>query len=433
MPEQNRPGHSEMLWIRDFDETDEILKNPVFYSTLSLGPSAPIMGNTLISLYGDAHTYRRRTEILMFSRPALVSYELDLVRPALRQRLADAVGATGTAKVAIQEVLRYALMLVAARIVGLDDVDTAEDAAALRSMSERIGEGNSSDWSNRDVDAVMRDALTARDEFAERFYDPARARRGALLARHQAGEIGAGELPNDLLMLLLKAYEDWDEDQLLRECIFFLGASATTTTSLAPHALFEVLNWVAEHPEDAAKLQEITFLRQAVHEALRLHPPVPALLRAPLEDVRLRSGRLVRRGEYLALDLNAINRREDIFGPDPGSFNPYRVPARKGVHGYGESFGAGAHVCPGRLIAVGAASSAATRTSDDSTIGVMVRLLEELFRYDVALDPDDPPVLREDTQADRYARFSVLLTERAGSPADGDSAAAQAASSRASA
>jgi cytochrome P450 len=206
---------------------------------------------------------------------------LELVRPALRQSLAGKVAATGTAMVAIQEELRHALMLVAARIVGLDDVDSAEATAALRSMAERIGEGNSSDWSNRDVDAVMRDALAAKDEIAERFFAPARGRRGALLARHRAGEIGAGELPNDLLMLLLKAYADWDEDKLLRECIFFLGASATTTTSLAPHALFETLTWVAAHPEDAAKLQDIDFLRQLVHEALRLHPPVPALLRAP--------------------------------------------------------------------------------------------------------------------------------------------------------
>jgi benzoate 4-monooxygenase len=401
-----------MLWIKDFDETDEILKNKLFYSTLSLGPSAPIMGDTLISLHGDAHTYRRRTEILMFSRPALVSYELELVRPALRQSLADKVSATGTAKIAIQEVLRYALMLVAARIVGLDTVNTAEDTAALRSMSERIGEGNSSDWSNRDVKEVMRDALAAKDEFAERFYGPARERRGALLTRFQAGEIGADELPNDLLMLLLKAYEDWEEDQLLRECIFFLGASAITTTSLAPHALFEVLNWVAEHPEDAHKVQDIEFLRQSVHESLRLHPPVPALMRAPLEDVELSSGRVIRKGEYIALDLNAVNRREDVFGPDAERFNPYRVPVRKGVHGYGESFGAGAHVCPGRLIAVGAAATAATKNSEDNTIGVMVRLLEELFRYHVSLDPDDPPVRREDTQADRYASFSVLLSKR---------------------
>jgi cytochrome P450 len=387
---QRRPGHTEMLWITDFDETDEILKSKLFYPTISLGPSEPIMGGALISLHGDAHTYRRRTEILMFSRPALVAYE--------------------TAKVAIQEVLRYALMLVAARIVGVD-VETEEDTAALLSISERIGEGNSSDWTNRDVDAVMRDALAAKSEFSERFFEPARVRRAALLARHRAGGLDAAELPNDLLMLLLKAYEDWEPEQLIRECTFFLGASATTTTSLAPHALFEILTWLQAHPEDEARRQDVTFLRQAVHEALRLHPPVPALLRAPLEDVRLASGRLIREGEYIALDLNAVNRREDVFGPDAGSFDPHRVPVRKGVHGYGESFGAGPHVCPGRLIAVGAASAVA-RSSEDSTIGVMVRLLEELFRYDVTLDPDDPPVIRSDTQIGRYARFSVLLTER---------------------
>jgi cytochrome P450 len=213
-------------------------------------------------------------------------------------------------------------------------------------------------------------------------------------------------------MLLLKAYEEWEDDQLIRECTFFLGASGITTTALAPHALLELLTWVADHPEDEGKLQDVEFLRQAVHEALRLHPPVPALLRAPEEDVELASGRVISKGEYIALDLNVANRREDIFGPDAARFNPYREPVRKGVHGYGESFGAGAHVCPGRLIAVGAASAAASKNSEDGTIGVMVRLLEELFRYRVQLDPADPPTRREDTKTNRYASFNVLLSKR---------------------
>ena len=126
MHQQSRPGHQEMLWIKDFGEADEILKSKLFYSTLSLGPSAPIMAETLISLHGDEHTYRRRTEILMFSRPALVSYELQLVRPALRTSLARMVSETGSAKVPILDVMRFALLRVSARIVGLDDVDTEE-------------------------------------------------------------------------------------------------------------------------------------------------------------------------------------------------------------------------------------------------------------------------------------------------------------------
>lgn len=410
MLQEARPSHTEMLWITDFEESDEILKSKSFFSTLSLGPAAPIMGQTLISLHGDEHTYRRRTEIVMFSRPALVSYELDLVRPTLRESLAELVTATGTAKVAIQAVLRLALLKVSARIVGLDGVETTEDTEALRSMAERLGEGNSSDWATRDLDDVIRDALKAKDEFDARFFRPARERRGVLLERCKAGELTADELPNDLLMLLLRAYEQWDEDQLLRECIFFLGASASTTTAIAPHAVYEILNWISAHPEDAPRIQETDFLRQAVHETLRLHPPVPALLRAPLEDVVLSSGRRIAKGDHIAIDLNAINRDPEVFGEDAASFNPYRTP-RKGVHGYGESFGAGPHVCPGRLIAVGA-TAAAQKHSDDNTIGVLVRLLEELFRYDVALDPTDPPVRRDDTKADRYATFFVLIKQR---------------------
>ncbi|MCW2526338.1 MAG: cytochrome [Pseudonocardiales bacterium] len=402
--------HTEMIWIRDFEETEEILKSKSFYPTISMGPSAPIMANTLIALHGEAHLYRRRTEILMFSRPALMSYELELVRPALRESVAESLNGGTKGKIAIQDVMRFALLRVSARIVGLDGVDTTNDTEALRSMAERLGEGNSSDWTVRDVNEVMREALVARDELRERFFLPSWSRRVALLERYKAGELTAAELPNDLLMLLLKAYEEWDTDQLLRECIFYLGASASTTTQAAPHVLFETLNWIANHPEDAGKVDDIAFLRQAVHETLRLHPPVPALLRAPLEDVVLSSGRSLRKDEYIALDLNSANRRTDVFGADAEEFNPYRTP-RKGVHGYGESFGAGPHVCPGRLVAVGAAA-AVEKDADDSSIGVLVRLMEELFRYDVKIDPADPPLKRTDTQADRYANFSVLIEER---------------------
>jgi cytochrome P450 len=409
MPQQSRPGHHDMVWISDFEEADEILKSKLFYSTLSRGPSAPIMANTLISLHGDEHTYRRRTEILMFSRPALLAYELELVRPALRATLARLVGTDSSAKVAIMEVMRFALLRVSARIVGLDGVDTHEVADELRSMAERIGEGNSSDWAVRDLDEIIRDALVAKDEFQDRFFAPSLRRRQLLLERHRAGELASDQLPNDLLVLLLKAYESWDEDQLLRECLFFLGASASTTTHIAPHSLREILGWIDEHPQDAANVHDTDFLRAAVNETLRLHPPVPALLRAALEDVELSSGRVIRKDEYLALDLNRINRSEEIFGPDARSFNPYRL-VRKGVHSYGESFGAGPHVCPGRLIAVGA-TAAASKNSEDNTIGVLVRLLEELFQYDVAFDPDDPPRLRDDTEADRYASFSVIIRQ----------------------
>jgi cytochrome P450 len=403
-----------MEWIRDFDEADEILRSKYFRNTLHDGPARWIIGDTLGTLSGDPHTYRRRTEILMFSRPALIGYELELVRPALREHLAAVVGPTGAAKIAIQAVMRGALLRISARIVGLDVV-TDEDTDLLRSMSERVGEGTASEWLTEGVDAVVATAIRTKEEFKERFFRPARDRRLALLEQVRTGELDAEQLPQDLLTLLLKAYDDWDEDLMLRECIFYLGASASTTSQAAPHVLYDILSWISNHPEDAEKLADTAFLRASVHEALRLHPPAPALMRAALEDVTLSSGRVMSAGVNFALDLNAVNRREDVFGADAAEFNPHRVP-RKGVHGYGESFGAGPHVCPGRLIAVGAAASLA-KDSDDSSIGVLVRLMEELFRYNVALDPEDLPTRRKDTLVDRYDVFNVLISTREGGPA----------------
>ncbi|MCW2527777.1 MAG: cytochrome [Pseudonocardiales bacterium] len=402
-----RPGHDEMEWIRDFTEADEILKSKQFRNTLHDGPARWIIGDTLGTLHGDTHTYRRRTEMMIFSRQALMSYELELIRPALREGLAGVLEETGTASIPIQSVMRGALLRISARIVGLDVVSD-DDTEALRSMSERVGEGTASEWLTEGVDEVVANAVAAKEEFRQRFFIPARDRRLVLLERVAAVDLAADELPNDLLLLLLKAYDDWEEDKMLRECIFYLGASASTTSQAAPHVLFEILDWVSHHPEDADKVHDSVFLRAAVHETLRLHPPAPALMRAALEDVELSTGRVLTAGVNFALDLNAVNRREEVFGPDAAEFNPYRVPV-KGVHGYGESFGAGPHVCPGRLIAVGAAV-ATGKDSDTDSIGVLVRLMEELFRYEVALDPADPPTRRGDTLVDRYERFNVLIT-----------------------
>ena len=144
----------------------------------------------------------------------------------------------------------------------------------------------------------------------------------------------------------MKKYESWDEDDLLRECIFFLVASASTTTHSAPHTLLELDHWFGEHPEDLARSSHLGFLQRAVSEALRLHPPVPALLRLALADVVLSTGRRIAAGEALALDLNAVNRDPEVFGDDADRFDPDRTHGAR-THPYGLSFGSGPHTCPG--------------------------------------------------------------------------------------
>ena len=394
-----------MTWIRSHAEAQEILLSHDFAASLHDGRSHPVVGDSLLTLVGQAHSERRRTEIVMFSRRSLMEYEFELVTPAVRESLAEAL-ASQDGEIDLLAVTHNALLRVSARIVGLDGVDSPEAIRHLTSVAGRLGEGASVEWAN-DPDTVVRNALEAKQEFAGRFWEPARRRRGNLVARYRAGELPEEDLPEDLLTILLKKYESWDDDDLLRESIFFLVASASTTTHSAPHTLLELTQWLEEHPEDVVRTSELSFLQRAVSEALRLHPPVPALLRLALTDVVLSTGRRIAEGEALALDLNAANRDQDAFGVDAGRFDPHRTPTAR-THPYGLSFGSGPHTCPGRLVALGGGAIGKV-DREEVNIGVLTRIMAELFARDVRLVPERPPVKRTDTGADRFASFPVTV------------------------
>jgi cytochrome P450 len=299
-------------------------------------------------------------------------------------------------------IMRDALLRVTAQIVGIDDLPTAADVDELRELADHFGEGSSAEWALHDREAVVAAAVAAKDRFGERFFYPALRRRQGLIA-------SGSQLPNDLTTLLLRAYEDWDTEKLLREIIFYVTASANTTTHLAPHVLREVLEYLAGHPQDRAKAADLPFLQRAVSEGLRLHPTVPALLRLALDDITLPSGRSFAKGEQLLLDLNAANRDDAVFGPTADRYDPHRtLPPR--VNPYGLAFGDGAHTCLGRQVAVGAGNGSIDR--DDIPAGVLTRLLQEVLRYAPGLDPDDPPVFRDNTATMRFARFPVVLHRR---------------------
>ncbi len=407
----SRRSVTELPWVREHGEAMEILRSPDFRSTLHSIRSYPIAGETLVTLHGDEHGRRRRSEIVMFGRPALRSYEFDLVVAALDRRLAAiTAGSDERVKIDVLDVMQDALIRVSAAVVGVDGVDSYSDALALRRIAERLQNGASAEWSAEDQDALMASALAARAEFVERFYQPSRVRRAALVAECAAGRLDEADLPADLLTLLLRAYDDWDEDKLIRECAFFLIASAGTTTHAAPHVLFEIESWFAAHPRDRERRHDVAFLQQAVAEGLRLHPPVPALIRAATRETVLSSGRRLRPDEDFGIDLNEVNRDEQVFGTDARQFNPHRDSASRAYH-YGLSFGAGPHVCPGRLLAVGAGTGNVT---DDMNVGVLTRLAQRLYEYDVRLDDADPPALRTDTAANRYARFPATVSAAAG-------------------
>ncbi|BCB83878.1 cytochrome P450 [Phytohabitans suffuscus] len=407
--------HAGMVRVSAYHEVQEVLRSSGFWPSMFVRVSGPLLEGTLMTLSVEEHLKRRRSEVVMFSRAQLMEYELRTVIPALRQQLDAAVaGPVALPRIDIMHVMRDALLRVTAKVVGIDNLDRPVDVDELRELAEHFGEGSSAEWAIEDREAVVAAAVAAKDRFGERFFEPARRRRAAMLAAAARGEIDAAKVPNDLTTLLLRNYGDWETEKLLREVVFYVTASANTTTHLAPHVLQEVLRHFGRFPADRAKAGDLGFLQRAVSEGLRLHPTVPALLRLALEDVTLPSGRRFVAGQQLLLDLNAANRDESVFGPTAGEFDPYRpLPPR--TTAYGLAFGDGAHTCLGRQVAVGAGNGSVDR--DDVPVGVLTRLLQEVLRYAPALDPADPPIFRENTATMRFARFPVVLHGRPPAPA----------------
>lgn len=396
------PSVSAMTRISDPEEVEEVLRCPDIAADLHNRDSSPLLGGTLLALTGSEHLRRRRVETRVLMRPSIRHFEDAVLVPAIHRRLerlaAVGRGPDGSVHADLLVLTRLVLVRLTAAIMGLDGVNDDESIEALYDCAERFGEAASVEWSHGDHPAILAAALTASEIFEERWLKPSLARRRALLS---AGE----EAPADLLSMLLVHARDLGDDALRREAIFFLLASSSTTTHATPHVLLEILRWVEARPEDRSRLADPSFVRAAVNEALRLHPPVPALLRRAVRQVRLTSGRLIEAGECIAVDVEQVNDHPAVFGDDPLEFDPYR-PFAQNPHPYGYTFGAGPHMCLGRPLA----TSTSRSDDEDAPLGVIVRLVMMLFEAGLRLDPTAaPPRMREDTAAHRFESFEVVL------------------------
>jgi hypothetical protein len=117
------------------------------------------------------------------------------------------------------------------------------------------------------------------------------------------------------------------------------------------------------------------------------------------DDVVLPSGACVKQGERAWCDLLVSNVDESVIGADAARFDLSRqISAR--VPRYGHSFGAGHHVCIGRVLALGDRKA--------GTKGSVVRILEALYRAGVERDRDIV-AMRLQSVSDKYAVFLVRL------------------------
>jgi cytochrome P450 len=298
---------------------------------------------------------------------------------------------------------RMMIVRAAAALIGLDDMASEERSTALLSLVYRIQAGITLRWTRLAPEEVMADAMAARGEFECAYYSPSLERRRGLVAGHRAGDVTENLLPVDLITTMLLHTEAWDQGLALRETVGFLGGSIGTTANGVALTVAELGRWLDAHPEDDARIADLGFLRQAANESLRLHPPVPVLLRRALADVELRSGRSVSAGELVAIRVEDVNRDGEIFGPEAATFNPHRRPPTR-YPGYGLAFGAGRHLCVGKPI-VTSAASAANDVVERTMVPMLRSLLKAGVRRDPALEPTPVP-----SSQNMFEAYPVLFT-----------------------
>ncbi|CAN6238985.1 unnamed protein product [Urochloa humidicola] len=212
--------------------------------------------------------------------------------------------------------------------------------------------------------------------------------------RRQRRQGSGGEGKGDLLSLLLgadgKKKTKLTTRELVDECkTFFFGGHETTALAVSWTLLM-----LAAHPEwqealreevlreagaggedgqmelDAAALGRLTKMGWVMSEVLRLYPPSPNVQRQALEDVEVVVGEAaeegkrekqgsssysscIPRGTNMWVDVVAMHRDTELWGPDAHEFRPERFgrdPVQGGCRqrmGY-LPFGFGGRICVGR-------------------------------------------------------------------------------------
>jgi cytochrome P450 len=370
--------------LTSYVDVDEVFRSAKVAPFLHDG-TEEFRGGTVRQIDGPRHRLRRRTMGRLLRGQADARFREEVLMPTIERNLQRVLEVPTQGPPATDMVLfaRVTFFQLVATLIGLDGVNTADDAEELRQFAEPIQVAMRSWYMRGDRSAVMARGVEVRDQFRARYFDPALGRRLALVKATTTPE-GEAELPNDFLTLVARDLDaDWSADHglALREAVTdFINAGTFSSSFTLVHALDEALTWADHHPAERARLLDETFLADVVAESLRLHPIVPLFYRTATESVTLKSGRTVEAGQHIGMEIGPANRDREVFGPDADLFVPGRaVPP--GVYPYGVAFGSGRHICYGLPVIMGS----------DGVNGSHVQILKALFSAGVCRDPSKKP------------------------------------------
>ncbi|KAJ5776303.1 uncharacterized protein N7511_001314 [Penicillium nucicola] len=150
----------------------------------------------------------------------------------------------------------------------------------------------------------------------------------------------AAETGIDIVSVALSS-GTFDEENLVDQCMTFLGAGHETTASALQWAVYALCknpemqtrlreevranlpSLSDETPITAAQIDNLPYLNAVCNEVLRFHPSVPATIRMSVRDTSI-CGKNIPKGTLFSISPQIVNRMEEFWGPDADEFNPDR-------------------------------------------------------------------------------------------------------------
>ncbi|WAS89974.1 cytochrome P450 [Nannocystis punicea] len=310
--------------VRAYDRAREILLSK---ELLQAGAGAEYVDTSdpdkspVFFLDGAPHR-EKRTGIARFFTPKAITSRYHAIIERETSRLLAQLRRDGRAQL---DVISFELTVaVAANIVGLTDSDIPRMARRLAVMLSAGRHHRQSLFAR--LSAGLRKGQAMLSFYAHDITPALRVRR---------------QSPQDDLLSELLA-KGASRRAILTECMTYAAAGMVTTREFIVMAAWHLF----DRPELRADFLAGDEARQfaILNEILRLEPIASLLYRRKADQPDARA-------EKYALDLRAIHEDEAAVGPCPRALDPDRAE-RLNTNGAFLSFGAGAHHCPGKQVAL---------------------------------------------------------------------------------
>lgn len=355
-----------------------------------------LLGRGIFNVDGESWKFQRKMASMELGSVAIRSYAMELVNEEIQTRLIPLMAATAASAnnvLDLQDILRrFSFDNICKFSFGLDPCcllpslpvselaeafDLASTLSAQRAMAASSFVWKAKRFFNLGNEKKLKEAVGVVNHFAQKMINEKR-------------EMGVGTR-KDLLSCFMGTVND---DVYLRDIVVSFLLAGRDTVAAGLTGFFALLS---KNPEVEARVREevdrivgpgdgvspsfeqtrgMHYLNAAVHESMRLFPPVQFDSKYATEDDVLPDGTFVRKGSRVTYHPYAMGRMERIWGPDCLEFKPERwlkdgVFVPKCPFKY-PVFQAGVRVCLGKdlaLVEMKCVAAALVRRFDIRVVG----------------------------------------------------------------